>query len=211
MPCFILQNVLLKVHVVIYRRFLRIVLFLAWSFPFFAWFQLFFFLYFWLRLGWYNSLLCFAFIILCRNYLSEIIVLDAESGQLGHVVGCWQVLHILQAMRAVEVSQLHVQSYGAVIHLLQEVLGVVGMIVKLIRLHLFCCFLVVFLHIEPFTEVLSQSKGSIVSWRQHQSIQELIDCQNISWFKICSGPPNVWANIWYHHLSLKRVQLPFLT
>jgi len=85
MTSFILQYMLLKVHIVIHRRL--IIIFLL-AFSLFVWFQLFFFSDLRLRLWWYYSLLCFAFVIWGRNYLSEVIVFDAKSRQLCHVVGC---------------------------------------------------------------------------------------------------------------------------
>ena len=63
--------------------------------------------------------------------MPEVIILDAEGRQLGHVVCSGQILNILKSMRAIEVSQLHVKSLSAVVHFLQEILRVIRVVVEL--------------------------------------------------------------------------------
>lgn len=59
--------------------------------------------------------------------------------------------------------------------------------------------------------MLGQSKCCIISWRQHESVEELLNCQNVTCLQVSAGTSYVTCNIWYFHLSCFYVHVVLFT
>lgn len=89
-------------------------------------------------------------------------------------------------MGAIEVSCLHLQRLSVFVHLFEEILNEVRVVVELETAY----FVDVFVSVTPlgedkFAEVLGQSEGCIVTRRQHHSVEELFGSKDVTLFEVC--------------------------
>ena len=104
-----------------------------------------------------------ALVRLRPHNLAEQWLLHAGGGQTRHIVRCGHVLLVHEPVRAIEVA-VHKFELGCIIvHLIQEVLDVVRMVVELVRADALLVFLVVAAPlVDEATEVLGEDEGCIV-------------------------------------------------
>ena len=102
-------------------------------------------------------------------------------------------------MRAVEICLGHFKFSSAVIHLFQEVLDEVGVVVKLIANYVLQLGIREFSSfVDLLTKILGEREGRIVSWWQHQAVEQLLNSEDVILLQFGGGASDVcrhWADL----------------
>jgi len=122
---------------------------------------------------------------------AEIVVVHADSGELGQVACRGKVLDVLEPMGAIEESLAEQQLLGHQVHFPEEVLGVVGVVVELVALDLLGVLMGVLASEQLLAEVLREGEGRVVTARQHQTVEQLVHGEDIARFEVGGSASNV--------------------
>ena len=101
-----------------------------------------------------------------------------------------------ETVRTVKVAIKKLEVNCIIVHLLQEVLDIIRMIVELVGADALLVFLVVAtLLVDEATEVLGKHEGRIIPRWQHSGVQELFGSQNVALLKLSCGTAYVGTHI----------------
>ena len=76
-----------------------------------------------------------ALVVLSTNNLPELLVLHADGREFAHVVGGANVVDVHETMWTVKIGRSHLKLLCVFVHFLQEVLGVVWVVIELVALY----------------------------------------------------------------------------
>lgn len=118
--------------------------------------------------------------------------LHANGRQAANVIRSGHILLVHQAVRTVEEAVHEFKRSCVVVHLLEEVLYEVRVVVELVRTDPLHVFLVVpFLFEDKATKVLGKDEGCVVSRRKHRAVEQFLRSENVALFELRGGAPDV--------------------
>ena len=114
-------------------------------------------------------------------------------------------------MGTVKISLTHEQFLSLQIHFLEEILGVVRVVVKLVAFDSLDISMRILPPEKLLPEILGQGKGSIISTWQHESIEQLFNSKDIASLQISRCPSNIRSNLRDSNFNFFHINFPIPT